>query len=67
MLIIPLTLITNNSLESKNIEAAFNIANFQNILSRSEYLFTQFRVIVTYMMLMFPPVVQNLDYDYPVY
>ena len=34
-------------------------------LSRWEYLFTQFRVIVTYLRLLFLPVGQNLDYDYP--
>jgi tetratricopeptide (TPR) repeat protein len=36
-------------------------------LSRLEYLFTQFRVIVTYLRLLVFPVNQNLDYDYPVY
>jgi len=33
-------------------------------ISRSEYLFTQFRVIVTYIRLLFLPIYQNLDYDY---
>lgn len=33
--------------------------------SRTDYLLTQFRVIVTYVRLMFFPVNQNLDYDYP--
>jgi protein O-mannosyl-transferase len=36
-------------------------------LSRLDYLFTQFRVIVTYLRLLFFPVNQNLDYDYPLY
>ncbi|SPQ00551.1 Tetratricopeptide TPR_1 repeat-containing protein [Candidatus Sulfobium mesophilum] len=36
-------------------------------LSRWDYLFTQFRVIVTYVRLLFFPANQNLDYDYPVY
>ena len=35
--------------------------------SRSDYLFTQFRVIVTYLRLLFFPVNQNIDYDYPVF
>jgi len=35
-------------------------------ISRWDYLFTQFRVIVTYIRLLFLPVNQNLDYDYPV-
>jgi len=36
-------------------------------LSRWDYLNTQFRVIVTYIRLLFFPVNQNLDYDYPLY
>jgi tetratricopeptide (TPR) repeat protein len=39
----------------------------QTEMSRWDYLFTQFRVIVTYIRLLFFPVNQNLDYDYPVY
>jgi tetratricopeptide (TPR) repeat protein len=34
---------------------------------RWEYLFTQFRVIITYFRLLFLPINQNVDYDYPVY
>ncbi|HXW69241.1 MAG TPA: tetratricopeptide repeat protein [Dissulfurispiraceae bacterium] len=37
------------------------------VFSRSEYLFTQFRIIVTYLRLLFFPVNQNIDYDYPVF
>ena len=36
-------------------------------VSRWDYLNTQFRVIVTYIRLLFFPVNQNLDYDYPIY
>jgi hypothetical protein len=36
-------------------------------MTRWEYLFTQFRVIVTYIRLFFFPVNQNLDYDYPIF
>lgn len=36
-------------------------------MSRLDYLFTQFRVIVTYLRLLLLPVNQNLDYDYPIY
>jgi tetratricopeptide (TPR) repeat protein len=39
----------------------------QSNMSRLDYLFTQFRVIVTYLRLLVLPVNQNLDYDYPVY
>lgn len=36
-------------------------------ISRWDYLFTQFRVIMTYLRLLVFPVNQNLDYDYPVH
>ena len=36
-------------------------------ISREAYLFTQFSVILTYIRLLFVPIHQNLDYDYPVY
>lgn len=36
-------------------------------MTRLEYLFTQFRVIMTYVRLLAFPVNQNLDYDYPIY
>jgi hypothetical protein len=36
-------------------------------ISRTDYLLTQFRVIVTYMRLLIFPVNQNFDYEYPVY
>ncbi|MBI5739440.1 MAG: tetratricopeptide repeat protein [Nitrospirae bacterium] len=39
----------------------------QTRMSRWDYLFTQFRVITTYIRLLLLPVNQNLDYDYPVY
>ncbi|MFQ5901654.1 MAG: tetratricopeptide repeat protein [Thermodesulfobacteriota bacterium] len=35
--------------------------------SRWEYLFTEFRVMVRYIRLMFLPMDQNLDYNYPIY
>jgi protein O-mannosyl-transferase len=36
-------------------------------ISRWDYLFTQFRVLITYLRLLILPVHQNLDYDYPLY
>jgi tetratricopeptide (TPR) repeat protein len=36
-------------------------------ISRPDYLFTQFRVIITYLRLLFLPVNQNIDYDYPMF
>jgi tetratricopeptide (TPR) repeat protein len=37
------------------------------VISRFDYLVTQFSVIATYLRLLVLPVNQNLDYDYPVY
>ena len=36
-------------------------------ISPAHYLFTQFRVMITYVRLVFLPFAQNIDYDYPVY
>jgi tetratricopeptide (TPR) repeat protein len=36
-------------------------------ISRSSYLFTEFRVMVTYFRLLVFPINQNFDYDYPLY
>ncbi len=36
-------------------------------VSEDAYLFTQFRVILTYIRLLFFPIHQNLDYDYPIF
>jgi len=36
-------------------------------IGRSDYLFTQFRVILTYLRLLLLPMDQNLVYDYPIY
>jgi protein O-mannosyl-transferase len=36
-------------------------------MSRWDYLYTQFRVIITYFRLVILPVNQNLDYDYPLH
>lgn len=59
MLIIPLTLLSHMSLNEAT--------RLQSDLPRHVYLFTQFRVIVTYLRLLFFPINQNLDYDYPIY
>jgi tetratricopeptide (TPR) repeat protein len=66
MLIIPLSLI---SLDSQGEEIIKDIAETTRVsdLSRTDYLLTEFRVIVTYIRLLLIPVNQNLDYDYPLY
>ncbi len=56
--IIPLSM----SVAASNMSGA-NI----NIMTWDNYLYTQFRVIVTYLRLLVFPVNQNVDYDYPIY
>jgi len=46
------------------ISAIDEATRLQTITSRTDYLFTQFRVLMTYLRLIFFPVNQKLDYDY---
>lgn len=62
MFIIPLGRVAGDSIGNINI-----MTKELTAMSRWDYLFTQFRVIVTYIRLLFLPVNQNLDYDYPLY
>jgi hypothetical protein len=63
MLIIPLTLINID----KPLGDLIRETKGFTTLSREAYFFTSFRVIVTYIRLLFLPINQNLDYDYPTY
>lgn len=67
LLIIPLTLISMAKPIGAIISDAGEATRLESTLSRWEYLFTQFRVIVTYIRLVILPINQNLDYDYPSY
>lgn len=66
MLIIPLTMITLNKPVSDIISDVSKVTTEGKLLSRWEYLCTQFSVITTYIRLLLLPVNQNLDYDYPI-
>ena len=70
MFIIPLSIIATRagsiSASAIWIDELTKFAGSENF-SRWDYLNTQFRVIVTYIRLLFIPVDQNLDYDYPIY
>lgn len=46
------------------LSALDEATRLQTITSRTDYLFTQFRVIMTYLRLLFLPLKQRLDYDY---
>ncbi|SPQ00556.1 putative Tetratricopeptide TPR_1 repeat-containing protein [Candidatus Sulfobium mesophilum] len=67
MLIIPLSLLGMTKPAGEIIGDVSKATKIGSALTRWEYLFTEFRVIVTYIRLLIFPVNQNLDYDYPVY
>lgn len=67
LLIIPLTLINTDKPLGDIIGELEAATEETEHISRGTYLFTQFRVIVTYMRLLLFPVNQNVDYDYPLY
>jgi hypothetical protein len=67
LFIIPLTLISADNPAGEVAGGEDPAAGSYQGISRADYLFTQFRVIVTYMRLLFLPVNQNIDYDYPVF
>lgn len=67
MLIIPLTLINLDKPVGELIGDVSEATKIYSSASRLDYLFTEFRVIMTYIRLIFLPVNQNLDYDYPLY
>ncbi|MBF0344107.1 MAG: tetratricopeptide repeat protein [Nitrospirae bacterium] len=68
MPVIPLTMLWSKGAISniEGISKTISGVSSQNI-TRWDYLITQFRVIVTYIRLLFLPVNQNLDYDYTIY
>jgi Flp pilus assembly protein TadD len=68
MILIPLNLLSTNAGSfSEMISKVGEASKETTTIARSDYLFTQFRVIIIYMRLFFLPANQNLDYDYPVY
>ena len=68
MLVIPAALLTaQGSFSIRDIDQSMKTLASAPTIGRMDYLFTEFRVIVTYLRLLFLPVNQNLDYDYPVY
>ena len=67
LVIIPLTRIGLDIPHGDMFGALQEVSQETENISRGDYLLTQFRVIVTYIRLLFLPVNQNLDYDYPIY
>ncbi|MEE9614503.1 MAG: tetratricopeptide repeat protein [Thermodesulfobacteriota bacterium] len=65
--IIPLSLVGTDRPLGEIIGGLDEASQEDRAVSRGGYLLTQFRVIITYIRLLFLPVNQNLDYDYPAY
>jgi len=67
MVLVPLMLVGAKESFGEILTGLTQSTKVQTEMSRSDYLFTEFRVIMTYIRLLFLPVNQNLDYDYPEY
>ena len=67
LLVIPVSLAGSGAGVTARLSQLADLTRVQSDLPRLDYLFTQFRVVVTYLRLLILPVQQNLDYDYPVY
>lgn len=66
MVIIPVSLMGLDKPLGDLIGDAGTAMRVQTEITRAEYLFTQFRVLVTYIRLIFLPVDQNLDHDFSI-
>ena len=62
--VIPLTFILTKTADWRSM---YRLAEPRPQISPMQYLLTEFRVINTYLRLLFLPVNQNIDYDYPAY
>jgi tetratricopeptide (TPR) repeat protein len=67
MTIIPLSLLGTAKPLGDMLGDISEATRLQTTVSRAEYLITEFTVIATYLRLLFFPVHQNLDYDYPIF
>jgi tetratricopeptide (TPR) repeat protein len=67
MLIIPLSILGTDRPLGEIIQSIGPATSSYKEFTRGEYLFTELRVVVTYLRLLFMPIEQNIDYDYPIY
>ncbi|MEJ2697438.1 MAG: tetratricopeptide repeat protein [Candidatus Sulfobium sp.] len=67
LLIIPLSVLHSGKPLGEILSDVTQQTRVQTSMSRWDYLMTQAGVITTYLRLIFFPVNQNLDYDYPLY
>ena len=67
MLIIPISLLETEKLKGDLMGNIGEVTRVDTNISRMDYLLTQFTVVATYIRLIFFPINQNLDYDFPIY
>jgi len=67
MLIIPISLLETEKLKGDLMVNIAEVTRVETNISRMDYLLTQFTVVATYIRLIFFPINQNLDYDFPIY
>jgi Tfp pilus assembly protein PilF len=67
LFIIPISLINVRAPIGEVLTDISAVSRLQTNISRGDYFLTQLSVIVTYIRLLFLPINQNLDYDYPIY
>ncbi len=66
-LVVPVSLLGSRMSIGQLISDVTTVTRVETGIPRLDYLLTQFPVVVTYLRLLFFPVHQNLDYDFPVY
>ena len=67
LLIIPISMV-NFKAPMEAITQDINIQSRETVnITRTDYLLTQFRVIITYLRLLIFPINQSIDYNYPIY
>ena len=67
MFIIPVSILDSDKLTGDVMGNIGDATRVDTNISRWDYLLTQFAVIATYIKLIFLPINQNLDYDFPIY
>ena len=66
IVIVPLSIVHSGKPLGEILSDVSEMTRVQTQLPRWDYLMTEMRVITTYIRLLFVPVNQNLDYDYPI-
>ena len=67
IVIVPLSVLHSGKPLGEILSDVSEMTRVQTQLPRWDYLMTELRVITTYIRLIFVPIHQNLDYEYPIY